>query len=137
MTQAYYVEKLLPYHIAATQQLRLQYTRGILQEDNDPSHGTRSGPKGAANRIREANWIETLKHPAQSPDLNPAEGIWNILKQRIRRRQYRNLEELTRVIWEEWEKISMDEIRARIKEMPRRCNQLVQTGGKAIKSELW
>ena len=27
----------------------------ILQEDNDPSHGRRSGPLGAADKLREAN----------------------------------------------------------------------------------
>ena len=78
-----------------------------------------------------------LNHPPQSPDLNPTEGVWNILKQRVRRRRCSNVRELKRVILDEWDKISIDEIRARIKEMPARCKRLIATEGKAIKSDLW
>ncbi len=60
-----------------------------------------------------------------------------MLKQRVRRRQYHTLEELKRIILEEWDRITMEEIRARISEMPWRCEQLVEFGGKPIKSELW
>jgi hypothetical protein len=28
--------------------------------------------------MKEANWIETYIHPAQSADLNPIEAVWNI-----------------------------------------------------------
>ena len=74
----------------------------ILQEDNDPSYRQRSGPRGAANKLREANWIATLKHPAQSPDLNPIEGLWAILKQRMRRRKrLQTVEELKTALREE------------------------------------
>jgi hypothetical protein len=31
----------------------------------------------------------------------------------------------------------MDEIRARIAEMPQRCQDLIKHGGKLLKSELW
>ena len=78
-----------------------------------------------------------LKYPAQSPDLNPVEAVWNILKQRVRRRQWQNLKELRDVILDEWGRITIDEIRARIKEMPWRCRQVVATGGRGIKSSLW
>jgi hypothetical protein len=37
----------------------------------------------------------------------------------------------------EWDKITMKEIRARIDEMPDRCKKLIETGGIAIKSARW
>ena len=78
MTQIYYTKKILPDLIAEIQRFRLTLPeyRGdiILQEDNDPSHGHRSGLEVAAIKLREANWITTLKHPAQSPDLSSYQG---------------------------------------------------------------
>jgi hypothetical protein len=40
------------------------------------------------------------------------------------------------IILKEWEKISMDEIRARIWKMPERCERVAKDEA-AMKSELW
>jgi hypothetical protein len=40
-------------------------------------------------------------------------------------------------IQEEWDKITIEEIHARIDEMPDRCQKLVDNGGEPIKSKLW
>jgi transposase len=87
--------------------------------------------------LKEANWIDSLFHPAQSPDLNPIEAVWNILKQRVRQRIWNSIEELKAILQEEWSKITMQEVRARIQDMPRRCKLLVETGGAPIKSAQW
>ena len=65
------------------------------------------------------------------------EGVWNILKQRARRRTWRSIEELKEVLQDEWSKITIKEIRARISDMPRRCKLLVKTGGGPIKTAMW
>jgi hypothetical protein len=41
------------------------------------------------------------------------------------------------VILKEWDKISMKEIRARIREMPDRCKKLAVSDEGPIKSDLW
>ncbi len=64
-------------------------------------------------------------------------GVWNILKQRIRKREWHTLKELKEIILEEWDRITTDEMRARISEMPCRCEQLVEISGQGIKTELW
>ena len=137
MTQAYYTEKLLPHYITALQTARRHddLSPWLLQEDNDGSHGHKK--LGLAEASRRENWVSILEHPAQSPDLNPMEACWNILKQRVRKRRWNNLEELKQIIQEEWHKINISEIRARIAEMPKRCKLLAETGGKPIKSALW
>ena len=141
MTQKYYVERLLPVYVSAIQAARLRDPQPwILQEDNDQSHGHKP-PKGQtsslAGKYKDANWVPTLVHPPQSPDLNPIEACWNILKTRIRYRVWDDIEELKRALQEEWNKITMEEVRARIAEMPARCERLTKNGGGPIKSDLW
>ncbi|KAF1936073.1 hypothetical protein EJ02DRAFT_427849 [Clathrospora elynae] len=89
MTQEYYTKELLPKYITAVQCSRMHNTLEIttwqLQEDGDPSHGTKSKDNIAIN-LKNANWIPLLVHPGSSPDLNPIEGIWLVLKQRTKRR---------------------------------------------------
>lgn len=116
MTQLYYTERLLPVYINALQKLRIQElgfnSPWLFQEDGDPSHGKKR--VGLAQKLKEANWVDSLSHPAQSPDLNPMEAVWNILKQRVRRRTWNNIEELKAILQEEWSKITMQEVRTRI-----------------------
>ncbi|KUJ15706.1 uncharacterized protein LY89DRAFT_563087, partial [Mollisia scopiformis] len=92
-------------------------------EDGDPSHSIRK--RGLAQQLKENNWIVNLKHPAQSPDLNPIEAIWNIIKQRLRHRIFQSEEEIKEALQEEWSKVTMTEVRKRISQMPRRCARLI------------
>ena len=106
-----------------------------LQEDGDPLY--RKKVRGLAQILKEENWIDSFKHPPQSPDLNPIEACWNILKQRVWKRIQHTLEDLKGILQDEWGQITMEEVRSRISDMPRRCKLLVETGGKAIKSANW
>ncbi len=136
MTQKYYVDRLLPIYVEAVESMRLIDDKPwLLQEDGDPSHGIRK--RGLAEEYKEAHGIQNLSHPAQSPDLNPIEGIWNIIKQRLRRRIFDTEEEMKEALQAEWDKITMDEIRHRIADMPRRCVELIRCGGKPIKGNKW
>jgi hypothetical protein len=137
MNEKYYVDKILPVYIEAIQTFQWQdpMSRWILQEDGDPSHGIRS--EGLAFHTKQRAGIVNLVHPAQSPDLNPQEACWNILKQRVRQRIWVTRDDLKAVIQEEWRAIRMEEVRARIAEMPDRCKRVARNGGKAVKSALW
>ena len=79
-----------------------------FQEDRDPSHGLRK--ECLAHKLKQDNWIVNLKHPDQSPYLNPIEVIWNIIKQRLRRRIFHSEEEIKEALQEEWSKITMAQV---------------------------
>ena len=138
MTQLYYVTNLLPLYALEIQQHAEQGQNCVLQQDNDNSHGTRSRDNLCTQFLWEHH-IKTFGHPPQSPDLNPIEGVWNILKQRVRKRwfDWHTADEFKQVILEEWDKITIFEIRARIAEMPARCQLVVQSNGWPCKSALW
>ena len=82
----------------------------IFQEDNDGSHGTRSFENVArmAKDLMELDYIDD--HPPNSPDLNPIENVWRILKSRVKMHFPKTPAELRKAIEEEWKLISLEEI---------------------------
>ncbi|KAF1978128.1 hypothetical protein BU23DRAFT_550225 [Bimuria novae-zelandiae CBS 107.79] len=144
MTQDYYTKRLLPGLVAAIHKAHSEdpSRQWILQEDNDPSHGTRSA-YNVARDYKNRHGIQPFIHPAQSPDLNPIEGCWLILKQRTKQRLDQtnewdgSIRHLKQILREEWERITIKEIREIISEMPWRCQQLCQSGGDKIRSQKW
>ncbi len=82
----------------------------VFQEDNDGGHG--SGSEENVARYYKDRWnIDYIDNwPPQSPDLNPIENIWRILKQRVKSHRPRTSQELRKAIEVEWERISIDEI---------------------------
>ncbi|KAF2026781.1 hypothetical protein EK21DRAFT_92136 [Setomelanomma holmii] len=88
-----------------------------------------------------------LYHPSQSPDLNPIEGVWLILKQRAKRRIYYSKAgqrkwdgtktHLKEILTEVWDSITMEQIRDHIAEMPARVKELRRNGGEKIRSKCW
>ena len=137
MTQYYYTKKILPVYIKGIRKNQHRFGQAILQEDNDPSHGTRSKWNFAWRCKRNAHLLnKLLAHPSNSPDLNPDEGVWNILKQRVRKQEFIGIEELKRTLNREWWRIPQIEIQRRIDEMPERCKRVIATNGQFIKTEL-
>lgn len=139
MTQIYYTDRLLPVYITAIQKLQTLYNHPFyLQEDGDPSHGIKK--RGPAQNARDKALIITHLHPSFSPDMNPIEAAWNILKQRLRQiqgLQSMEIDELKETVQKVWKSITIEEIRERIEDLPNRCSILVQNGGLRIKGEKW
>ena len=64
-----------------------------------------------------------------SPDLNPIENLWAILKQRIAARKPSNKQELEEVAKEVWANISLDTIQKTIKQLPPRLKKVIEKKG--------
>jgi hypothetical protein len=93
ITQKYYVKNLLPLYVDAIKSMRkIDNKPWFLQENSDPSHGMRKA--GLAREYKNTHNIQNLVHPAQSPNLNPIEGIWAIIKQRLQQRVFDSEEEI-------------------------------------------
>ncbi|KAI5703251.1 hypothetical protein M8J76_000466 [Diaphorina citri] len=75
--------------------------------------------------------IQRLVAPARSPDLNPIEHIWDILKRRIRGRHILpdSLHELKEAIVDEWNGIPQEQISNVINSMPRRLGEVIRARG--------
>ena len=95
-----------------------------FQFDNDPKHTSLK----AKNFIKKYK-IKTIEHPPCSPDLNPIENIWSILKKRLSKYQFKTVEEFKNKIIEEWNKIDKEIIRNTILSMKIRLQMIIDNKG--------
>jgi transposase len=103
--------------------------RGIaaVVEDGAPVHTCK-----AARNWRSTQQMEVFPHPAQSPDLNPIENIWYVLKTAVNRRPVmpKNVDEMWVALQQEWAKIDIDLLNNLAEGMPNRvCAVLEAKGG--------
>ena len=104
--------------------------RSIVVQDNARVHMA----KHTQDAFRESD-IHTMRWPANSPDLNPIENVWAILKSRINKRRPRPLtkQEMSDAISEEWEILQPEDYQAAVDSMPRRVQQVIEAAGSPIR----
>lgn len=98
----------------------------IFQQDGDPKHTA----KIVQNWLGEQKF-STLKWPAQSPDLNPIENLWSIVKRQLQQYQTHptSLQDLWARVKTEWGKIPEITIQNLVESMPRRVRSVIKNKG--------
>ena len=110
MIQERYAAEILPIVEAQMKEVEGQGRQFIFQKDNDNSHGTKIQENIA--RLKkdhmELDYIDDW--PSNSPDLNPIETAWRILKSRVKLRRSASPQEPWKAIEEVWKEITLDKI---------------------------
>ncbi len=94
----------------------------ILMQDGDKSHGTPANLK-----YLETKGIEVLEDwPARSPDLNPIENWWAILKKRVAARGPLDVKELQKFVLREAATVTDEEIASLVNSFPGRLKECIR-----------
>ena len=101
-----------------------------LERDNDPKHTSK-----LAKQWFQDHDIDVLTWPPQSPDLNPIEHLWGILKRRLAAYEVapKGITELWERVEAEWEKIDASVCQKLMESMPRRMEAVIRAKGGYIK----
>src|SRR3954470_22401281 len=98
-----------------------------FQQDNDPKYTSH-----VTEKFLQDNVPEVIDWPSNSPDLNPIENLWNIVKTNVERRRPKNLDNLNRFMIEEWKDIPDSVIKNLIGSMRKRCEAVIERNGERI-----
>lgn len=98
--------------------------RYIFQQDNDPKHTSRK-----AKDFFKSRKVDVLEWPPQSPDLNPIEHLWDILKREVHQVHSSSISNLKARVREVWENISPEVTAKLVESIPRRLDAVLESRG--------
>ena len=110
MTQERYAKEILPVVRRRKEECEAVGLKFVFQEDNDGSHGTRSFENSARYAKDEMELEYFDPWSPHSPDLNPIETAWRILKSRVKLHFSTSAQQLREAIEYEWDRITLVEI---------------------------
>jgi transposase len=130
MDSGVYIDVLKAGLLPMYRRLDIDKKKWIYMEDGDPKHRS-----AETRKWKEKNAINFLENwPPNSPDLNPIENLWGILKRRVGLRKPLDVETAKQYLTEEWVQFDpQDFLYKFIHSMPKRCQMVVQSKGYSIK----
>ncbi|CAF4441777.1 unnamed protein product [Rotaria sp. Silwood2] len=96
----------------------------ILQEDNDLKHRS-----WQAINWKTDNQIQVLPWPSASPDQNPIENVWSIMKDTIGKKNIQTIQELEQEIRKTWKGLPVGLAVKLVDSMDRRVQCLIEANG--------
>lgn len=97
-----------------------------FQQDGDPKHTAK-----IVKKWLDEPKFQKLMWPAQSPDLNPIENVWSLVKRQLglHERAPKNMAELMERVRDEWTNIPRETIQHMVESMPRRIASVKKNKG--------
>ena len=99
----------------------------VLVEDGDPKHRS-----NFCKNWKAQHGIQVLEWPPQSPDCNPIENVWALLKARLARQKFASLDDLIKGIQREWARLPIEYAQNLAESCARRCEVVIKQRGEWI-----
>lgn len=128
MTGSKYITMILEPHLIPFW-MKMMETLGLAEVMEDGAAVHRCA---ISKKYRQAHGLTSIPWPAQSPDLNPLENLWRILKHRISRRvegRPRSIDEMKALLQAEWEELDISTWKNMIESMPKRVQECIDAEG--------
>lgn len=125
MNSERYVEVLRQYITPLTASIG-DTSSWFLMDDNATCHRSR-----IVTDYKSQTGIRSLSWPARSPDLNPIENVWSLLKRNVRRslQPGDGLPQLEELLKTEWAKLNQSTISHLIESLPSRVGKVISRRG--------
>ena len=105
----------------------------IFEQDGASSHTSRTNKYLLNTFFKEDGWFQ---NPPNSPDLAyPIENLWAIIKPRVKRREPKSIEELKRILNEEWSSIPIEMVQNLCKGYLEKVKKILDLNGGRIEPE--
>lgn len=105
--------------------LPIYEAQNIFQQDGAPCHKS----KMVSSFLDKKKICVLSDWPAQSPDLNIIEPLWNDLKARVAKYRPENIEALWKISEEQWAMIPTNKIKNLYESIPRRIKEVIKNKG--------
>jgi len=97
--------------------------RAVIQHDNYPKHTSKTTTAMLKNlRVK-------VMDVSMSPDLNPIEHLWGILKLKVEERKVSNIHQLRDVVMEEWKRTPVATCEVLVNSMLKRVKAVLENNG--------
>uniref|UniRef100_A0AAY5JWW5 Tc1-like transposase DDE domain-containing protein n=1 Tax=Esox lucius TaxID=8010 RepID=A0AAY5JWW5_ESOLU len=97
--------------------------RAVFQHDNNPKHTSKT------TALLKKLMVKVMDWPSMSPDLNPIEHLWGILKQMVVERKVSNIHQLRDVAMEAWKRTPVATCEALVNSMLKRIKAVLENDG--------
>jgi transposase len=99
----------------------------VFQQDGAPPHRAKFTQRWLKKNHQ--SFVASSDWPGNSPDLNPIENLWGHMAQQVADRKPRDLNQMKKIIKEEWARVNKKFLENLVASMPRRIQALVEQKG--------
>ena len=102
--------------------IRLRRQKFIFMQDGARAHLSKESKQFFKNE-----GFQPMEWPPNSPDLNPIENIWSVIKKKLweRREEVKNEEDIWRIKKEIWYKLNPDLFKKIYMSLPKQCEKVI------------